>query len=214
MKKHILALLFLLFALIVTCVYQHTYILYAEAHAEDNTSTQKIVTIKSSKENEVATKEPAMLEKSALDESAVEESAKIIDEEKPKEKASTSLIEKITNAVISATSSEKKETVQTSEKITDTEATTDNTLATVNTQKEEKEVIDYLLTVMNERGEAFTNRDQAEANLHALIKKVLEDRRIAIENMHKVSLEIEQDQLKRITERDTLSQNNSQEKGK
>ena len=84
----------------------------------------------------------------------------------------------------------------------------------MNTQKEEKEVIEYLLTVMNESGDAFTNRDQAEANLHALIKKVLEDRRIAIENMLKVSLEIEQDQLKRLTERDTLSQNNSQEKGK
>ena len=64
MKKHILALLFLLFALIVTCVYQHTYILYAEAHADDNISSQKIVTIKSSKENEVAAKAPAMVEES------------------------------------------------------------------------------------------------------------------------------------------------------
>jgi len=206
MKKHILALLFLLLILIVTCVYQHTYTLYSEAHADYNTSMQseqEIITIKSEE-----TKIPVKQQK------IVETPTNTVHKESPTEETSPTLVEKITNAVIAATTSESKEATQTPKKVVHEEVKTDKTLTTMNTQKEEKEVIDYLLTVMNERDEALTNRDEAEANMHALIKKVLEERRVAIENMHQVSLQIDQEHQKRLTERDTLSQNNSQEKGK
>ncbi len=181
MKKHLLALLILLFLLIVTCVYQKTYTFYANAHTDDNTSIhtqneQTVLSIKS-KENEIITK-PETITETKLETST---------------KATSSKIEK--NEVTPSTNVVTKETEEL------------KTPATITTESNDKEIIAYLLSVLNQRAEA-------EATLHAHIKQVLEDRGIAIENMHKVSLEIEKAHKERLIERDTKTHNNSQEKGK
>ena len=77
---------------------------------------------------------------------------------------------------------------------------------TVSTEEEEREVIAYLLSVLDERAEA-------EAKLHALIKKVLEDRKIAVEDMHKISKIIEQEQQKRLDYRDSQTYENREKEG-
>lgn len=75
-------------------------------------------------------------------------------------------------------------------------------------------MVDYLLTVLKEQDAALSNRDEVETRFQALIKRVLENRRIAIENMDKVSAEIEASHQKRLDESDVKSQNNTEEKGK
>jgi hypothetical protein len=59
----------------------------------------------------------------------------------------------------------------------------------------------------------LAQRDKAEANIHALIKRVLENRRLAIENMEKASLDIDNRQQERLKERDTMSQNHTKKEG-
>lgn len=188
MKKHILLLLFLLLALIVTCVYQKTYTVYSHLHSEEGGAThdtqQEVVII--SKENELATKKQPLVGPSTISD--------------PAEKPTQNVM--LTGQKEALSSSQKKESLVPS------------TLTKMSTKIEEKEVIDYLLSVMKERDMALVQRDKEEAKLHVLIKKVLDNRRLAIENMHKVSSQIEKEHQERLAERDAKAQNITQEKGK
>jgi len=179
MKKHILVLLFLLLALIITCVYQKTYTVYAQLHGEDNTSTEalKHEVVIASKENEIATKQQTLIAQPTK------------------------------SAVVQNTTHDTP-----SQKATDIQKVI--TEATIQTKAAEKEVIDYLLSVMKERDIALIQRDEEETKLHLLIKKTLENRRLAIETMHKASAEIEKEHKERLAERNAKAENNTQEKGK
>ncbi len=215
MKKSIFALLFLLLALIITCVYQKTYTLYALNTSEENTTLplkQKAEIISPEKKETVATKHSSTNTQTV---------AMPTMEQKPSKEPS--ILEKIKKRVISVVSTEDKvpQEKSVSQKTTSKEILKQETITatktkeqpTLHTQEEEKEVVDYLLTVIKEQDTALTNRDEAETRLQALIKRALENRRIAIDNMDKASTEIEASHQERLKERDTKSQNNTEEKG-
>lgn len=196
MKKHLLALLILLFLLIVTCVYQKTYTLYAAAHNDDNTSipTQNVRSI-ASQENEIITNPETISEPLKQDTTT-----------KVKEDDKTSNPIKV-EKVVNTSNTMKKNESPASENIVKEKPKELTTPIAITKESDDKEIIAYLLSVLDERAEA-------EAKLHALIKQVLKDRGIAIENMHQVSLEIEKAHKERLIERDTKLHNNSEEEGK
>ncbi|PTB83817.1 hypothetical protein C9926_00945 [Sulfurovum lithotrophicum] len=204
MNKSIFTLLFLLLLLIVTCVYQKTYTLYAQ-------TTEVDTTVNVVKEAEIQSFQK-------------EQPIKIVDHNvvtahEGRRVKEPTILEKIKTTVSSVISSNKNEhqtkispTVETENKIITQIKTMKKPV--VKTEAEEKEVVDYLLTVLDERDLALIHRDEAESRLHALIKKALENRRLAIENMHKTSNQIDKAHQKRLKERDHQAQNNTEGKGK
>jgi len=235
MKKSIFALLFLLLALIITCVYQKTYTLYALNTSEGNTTLlieQKVKKTSPKKEKAVVRKQTSSdthkvlistIEKRVESISPKKEEpvaktqtktdaqkVKIPTSEEEPSKAPT-ILEKIKQTVISVVSSnEKKPEV----KAVSQEATSEIITLKQKSIPVEKEVVDFLLTILKERDAALANRDKAETKLLALIKQALKNRRIAIENMEHASTEIEVSHQKRLKERDSKPQNNIEEKGK
>jgi hypothetical protein len=208
MKKSILALFFLLLLLIGTCVYQKTYTLYELATAENNSTVQRtksVETISTKKEDSVA----KQAEKTTKD-SEAKKRITSVEKQKPSEKPT--FLEKIKTTVTSVMTSEQKD-VTTEHAVIAVEPG-QSKQPTLNTKKEEKEVVNYLLSVLDEQNESLAKRDEAENELHALIKRVLEDRRLAIEEMEKVSLDIDTRHQKRLKERETMSQNNTEKEGK
>ena len=210
MKKSIFALLFLLILLVVSCVYQKTYTLYALTTTEEETlSTETPAEVIRPKE------EPTHAKKQNL----VEADTKVVTTAEKTASQEPTLLEKIKTNVAAVISSEKETpSLEVSTKIESHDETKPTTKTverpTLDTKEEEKEVVDYLLSVLKERDVALANRDVAETKLQALIKQALENRRIAIENMDKASTEIDTSHQERLQQRDTTSQNNNVEKGK
>ena len=200
MKQSILALLFLLLLLIGTCVYQKTYTLYALTITENNSNAQRIESTKiiSTKKENTITKAPQ-----------AKKCITSVEKKKPSEEQT--FLEKIKTTVTSVITSEQKD-VTTEHAIIMAEPI-QHEQPTLNTKKKEKEVINYLLSVLDEQNESLAKRDEAENKLHALIKRVLEDRRLAIEEMEKASLNIGIRHQKRLKERETISQNNIEKEG-
>jgi len=208
MKKYILALFFLLLLLIGTCVYQKTYTLYELATAENNSTIQRTKsTERISTKKEVIVAKP---EEKTTKVTQVKKRVTSVEKQKPSEEPT--FLEKVKTTVTSVMTSKKKD-VKTEPIVIDV-APEQPIQPTLNTKKEEKEVVDYLLSVVNEQDAALAKRDEAENELHALIKRVLEDRRLAIENMEKVSLDIDNRHQERLKERETMSQNNTEKEGK
>ena len=208
MKKSILALLFLLLLLILTCIYQKTYTLYALATAENNSTVshiKSIETISTKKEDIVAEQEEKTIK-------VIPVKKRATSTEKQKSSEEPTFLEKVKTTVTSVITS-KKEDVTTEPTIITGEPKP-HIQPTLNTKKEEKEVVDYLLSVVNEQDASLAQRDEAENKLQALIKRVLEDRRLAIENMEQVSLEIDKQQQERLKERETMSQTPTKKEGK
>jgi len=207
MKKSILTLLFLLLLLIMTCVYQKTYTLYAQT-TEDHT------TIVPMKQNAlISPKKEAIVVKHTED----IPTKKLVEEKQPLQEPS--FLDTVTKSITTVITPKKQET---KDRIV-TPATIKSEAITIpiivekdtsSTQKEEKEVVDYLLSVLKEQDDALVARDEAEEKLHTLIKHVLQNRQIAIENMEKASLDIDKGQKERLEKRDAISQNNTEEKGK
>ena len=69
-------------------------------------------------------------------------------------------------------------------------------------QKVENDAVGYLLTVHKEENDALRDRDEAESRLHALIKKVLEERKKAIVSMEEVVSSSADAHEKRMKKRD------------
>jgi len=207
MKKSIFLLLFLFLALVVTCVYQKTYTLYETTHAKDE-NTKQTVSIAASQKKEqavIAQKKVVQATPKVANEPKNETKEEIVAEKPAKE---LSFLEKIKTTVVSAMTTEKKDALV--NEIVKKESKPLVVTAkknTLTTKVEEKEVVDYLLTVLKEQDVALANRDEAESKLHALITQVLEERHIAIENMEKASLDIDTRHQKRLDERDVKSQN-------
>jgi len=208
MKKSILALFFLLLLLIGTCVYQKTYTLYELATAESNSTIQRTKsteTISTKKESIVAKQEEKTTKVIQ-----VKKGVTSIEKQKPSEEPT--FLEKVKTTVTAVMTSKKKD-VKVAPTVIAVE-TKQHKQPTLNTKQEEKEVVDYLLSVLDEQNASLAKRDEAENELHALIKRVLDDRRLAIENMEKVSLDIDKRHQKRLKERETMSQNNTEKEGK
>ncbi len=200
MKKSILVLLFLLLGLIVTCVYQKTYALYALQNHEQSTPVQNVTTEttthKQVREKEVKTP----VETPNSTQHVVTQTNK-----KAVPNIPTGKVVKLVhseNVILKnkpATPISKPASVQT-------------------TQMEEKEVVDYLLSILNDRDLAIKERDTVEQNLHILIKKALEKRRIVIQDMEKDAVIRTENLQKALDNRENSSssvkENTSERKGK
>jgi len=164
MKKSILVLLFLLFLLIVTCVYQKTYTIYSLQNTETLLISETVV---SDKKVVKTKKEPIQKPVIHREKTKVPTPSKV----KPAPKA-------VAPTFVHKPSHTEKDMPKVIVKKVISEQKKVNSHIV-----EEKEVVDYLLSILNERDVALTQRDSVEENLHALIKKALENRRIVIKQM-------------------------------
>ncbi|MBA1420841.1 MAG: hypothetical protein FAF03_08315 [Epsilonproteobacteria bacterium] len=227
MRKTLFALLFLLFLLIIACVYQKTYTLYAIQTTEEQEPVviiheESIRTIEKEKVTTVV-KETPQKEKNTAEKTAVhkkpEEKVQTMHKSTEKQhvvvtpttttkddKKETSFIEKM-KTTITETFASKKEVPHT-EKIVLVEKVVSHTpeVSKKEMQKVENDAVDYLLTVLKEHKDALGERDEAESRLHALIEKVLEDRKKAIASMEEVAATSATAQATRIEKRDKTSQ--------
>ena len=227
MRKTLFALLFLLFLLIIACVYQKTYTLYAIQTTEEPEPVVIIheESIRTIEKEEVATvvKETPQKEINAAKkttahkkpEEKVETTQKSTEKQHvvvtpatttKDDKQETSFIEKI-KTTVTETFGSKKEAPHT-EKIVLVEKVVSHTpeVSKKEIQKVENDAVDYLLTVLKEHKDALSERDEAESRLHALIEKVLEDRKKAITSMEEVATSSATAQVTRIEKRDQTSQ--------
>ena len=227
MRKTLVALLFLLFLLIIACVYQKTYTLYAIQTTEEQEPVVIIheESIRTIEKEEVATvvKETPQKEINAAKKTTAhkkpEEKVETTQKGTEKlhavvtpsstvkdDKQETSFIEKI-KTTITETFSSKKEAPHT-EKVVLVEKVVSHTpeVSKKEIQKVENDAVDYLLTVLKEHKDALSERDEAESRLHALIEKVLEDRKKAIASMEEVAASSATAQATRIEKRDQASQ--------
>lgn len=190
MKKSILVLLFLLLGLIVTCVYQKTYALYALQNHEQSTPVQNVTT-ETTTPKQVREKEVKNTVKTP------NSPQHIVTQTNKKDVPNTP-----TTKVVNPVHSEKVLVFKHKPA----------------TQMEEKEVVDYLLGILNDRDLAIKKRDAVEENLHVLIKKALEERRVVIENMEKDAVTRAENLQKALDNRENSSssvkENTSERKGK
>jgi hypothetical protein len=192
MKKSILGLLSLLLLLILFCIYQKSEAMYAlskpievEVIEEESTiASPKIALIKKPilmKIENNSSKETGILLKE------IKVSVKKLLVNKKEKHISPAESEKVLLQAIEHL--QKKKTIK---KITSVE---------------EKEIINYFLTVMIER-------DKVMNRLKKVIQNAKYNRRIAIENMNNVFIELENTQARLFKEREASSYNaSSQEKG-
>jgi len=218
MKKSIFALLFLLLILVGTCVYQKTYALYALEHNEER-HTLQVTEVKKPKHLKKEKKQGQTTKHSALTNSIVknEKSNKLLIDKKSPE--APSFLEKLKTTVTKAITGEDKKTiVVTPIKKKEQPSIVMAKKETLNTKIKEEEVVDYLLSVLKEQENALSKRDASEEVLHSLIKRVLEERHLAIKNMEKASLDINTKHQEKLNQRDIASQNidktHTEKKGK
>lgn len=241
MKKTIYLLLILLLVLIVTCVYQKTYTLYEKVYVHDTNAS--ITTQKMPAKQEVTPpKEKEILKNDTKSEhrsTTIQIETKKEDRpQKSQNLVNTSMesnvsknsalkeptfLEKVEEKVISVVSLEDKVVHKKSEGLSKPKgfpvrAIPKNNKISLDTEIAEKEVVDYLLTVLKEQEIALSNRDEAESKLEALIKKVLEERSISIKSRQKASLDIDKKHEERLQKREQTAQDiykkYQEEKGK
>jgi len=211
MKRTLFALLFLLFLLIIACVYQKTYTLYSIQTTQEQ---EPAVVIHEERENTIekkdmhtvvsdTTKKKEQVIPQTISKTDIATVAPTSTEEKPKE---SSLLEQIKSTVTQtftpAQDVAKKETVVVVEKV----ISHTPEISKKEMQQVEDDAVDYLLTVLKEHKDALGERDAAESRLHAMIEKVLEDRKKAIANMEDVAALSKKAQATRIEKRDQTSQ--------
>jgi len=207
MKKTLFALLFLLFLLIIACVYQKTYTLYSMQTTQEELVVIVDETHASTIEKEeiqTVVKETPTHKKKALHQAIVE--TEIAVTKAPENKEKTSFVEKIKAKVVE-TFTPSQELVK-EEKVIAVKKIVSHTpeVSKEEMKKVETEAVDYLLTVLQEHKAALSERDAAESRLHALIEQVLEDRKKAISSMEEVATSSANAQVKRIEKRDQTSQ--------
>lgn len=222
MKNTIGILLLLLILLIGTCVYQKTYTLYALKHSDANTTKKQEKQLQPVQTNNV--KKVQEKQDTPINPVQLLTEASIAQEEVGKvEEKETSILEKIKASVISALTSDEHKDTDVEPKIQATVLKTTENAKQVNqskpdTQLKEKEVVEYLLKVLEERDTTLTQRAEAESKLQALIKTVLEERQVAIETMEEQVALSEKEHKKRLKHRDetakTIYQKYTENKGK
>lgn len=210
MKKLLFALFFLLFLLILTCVYQKTYTLYAnQTEQEENhvvVLPKKQVQNDKKKVTHIQTKTIVKKEvhiSKTLDATVPE--TKVSQETKEPTNQEPSIIQTIKTTVTQAFSTKSDTKTVKSVRVKKVLSHTPE-VPKKEMKKLETEAVDYLLTVLKEQDGALSKRDAAESRLHALIKRALEERKHAIETMQNVVTTSENAQTSRLEHRDTISQ--------
>ena len=222
MKNTIGILLLFLLLLIGTCIYQKTNTLYALDHSDANTTKKQekqLHPVQTSNAKEVQEKQDTPIKPVQLLTEAT-----IVQEEVAKvEEKETSILEKIKASVISALTSDEQKDAEVEPKIQATLLkTTENkkqvAQSKLDTKLKEKEVVKYLLKVLEERDTTLTQRDEAESKLQALIKTVLQERKVAIETMEEQAALSEKEHKERLKKRDetakAIYQKYTENKGK
>ena len=203
MKKSILVLLFLLLGLIVTCVYQKTYALYALQNDEQSTPVQNVTT-----ETTAQKKVKELVETPNKTQHVVTQTNKSDVQNVPTNKVASAPKKVLSPVHVTTTKVLKNKPATPASKPASAQTT----------QMEEKEVVDYLLSILNDRDLAIKKRDAVEQNLHVLIKKALEERRIVIQDMEKDAVTRAENLQKALDNRENSSssvkENTNERKGK
>jgi len=211
MRKTLFALLFLLFLLIIACVYQKTYTLYSIQTTQEQ---EPAVVIHEERENTIekkdihtvvnnTTEKKEKVIPQTVSNTDIATATPSVTKEKQKE---TSLLEKI-KSTVTQTFTPANDVVK-KEKVVLVEKVISHTpeVSKEEMQQVENDAVDYLLTVLKEHKDALGERDAAESRLHAMIEKVLEDRKKAISNMEEVVSSSANAQATRIEKRNQTSQ--------
>lgn len=210
MNKSILALLFLLVTLILTCVYEKTYSIYsadapkelilverndtpqskstAETAAvkkkEEKTSTLPVVSVPTpTKPVEV---KPVLEKKPVVKtEKTVEREAKVDASPVTKKSAPAPKVPVVTTK---ETNAPKPVVIEKTEPVTQTAG--------------EKEIVDYIMWALKNRDIALKNRDEVEARIQELVTKAFEDRQIVLDERSKNEAALAKSQTELIDARD------------
>jgi Txe/YoeB family toxin of Txe-Axe toxin-antitoxin module len=236
MKKILFLLLFLLFILIVNCVYQKTYALYVIQTTQEKKSVatieKKLLSTKKREPKIIQQDEPqkklieptakvytkavniqTMSKNTTLHKKEILQSSKTISEEKniampaKREKPKkTSLTSKAEHPVATILTTTKKK--EKKKEIIHPQKVNSHTPEIDKKEMKtiEHEAVDYLLLVLKEHKNVLKERDEAELKLHQLIERVLKERKKAIESMEKIATSSAKAQNRRIEARDKISQ--------
>jgi len=205
MKKIIYILYFLLFILILTCIYQKSSSL-----SEKNTS---IHTSKVSLSQDQDSEEKTTIIQKNIVVPKLPEKINTIKEVKPQEiqKQATHSTQKLpTKSIVETIDSPiTKVSIVKATVIKDRKKPIVMIIKEVhvpNIKKIKKDITDDFLSALSNRNIALKNRDLLESQLQTLINKALEQRIIAIEHSNKILFKAQERQKEIVEERDNLSQ--------
>ena len=204
MKKSILALLILLAVLIVTCVYQKTYTIYASSPKEIKLVERKTAVEIQSIEKTVAVEKKEQ-KTSTLPVVSVPTPTKHV-EEKPVPKTKPVIEHKPVVTTEKAVTKEAKEKIEpsttNSTPVASSPVIITNEVTTPKPAAAEQEIVDYLMWALKNRDLALKNRDEVEARIQELINKALKDRKVVLEERKNNEVALEKLQTELIDARD------------
>ena len=232
MNKSILALLFLLVTLILTCVYEKTYTIYsadapkelilverndtpqsknaAEKAAvedkEEKTSTLPVVSVPTP--TKPVKVKPVPETKSVSEHKSTEETDKAVE---IKSTDKTKSVKELIPFYQEMVKKEAKEKAAVSTKNSApvkkvptiiTKEATTPKAKPVTQNTAEKEIVDYIMWALKNRDIALKNRDEVEARIQELVTKAFEDRQIVLDERSKNEVALEKLQAELIDARD------------
>jgi len=226
MQKSVLALLGLLSALIVTCVYQKTYTLYSTSPKEitlvesatpaQNKSTVQTVAVEKKEEKtspviSVPTSKKPVEVKPEPDTKPITVDAPVVTTTKSvgKETVKKEAKEKSAPEKTIQKPAQKVPAITTKKENTPNPAVTEksnpeSTLKAepVTQSAAEKEIVDYIMWALKNREIALKNRDEVVARIQELVTKALNDRQVVLEERSKNEVALEKMQTELIDARD------------
>ena len=209
MNKSILALLFLLVTLILTCVYEKTYSIYSADAPKELILVERNDNTQSKNTAEKAVVENKEETTSTLPVVSVPTPTKPV-EVKPVPKTKPEIenkpVEKEAQLVASpvikkSTPAPKAPAVMTEEANTPKPVVTEKTKPVTQTAGE-KEIVDYIMWALKNRDIALKNRDEVEARIQELLTKALNDRKVVLEERSQNEVELQKLQTELIDARD------------
>jgi len=206
MHKSVFRLLSLLLLLIIVCIYQKSETLYALSHPVEIQTDPINPKVQELEETKIA---------------SIQTATTIVKEVSQEGNKTFILLKEIKSSVIDFLSATKDKYITPSQSqeiisktITQLEKKKEHTALISIKENEKEEIAAYIFSVFQERDKVLQYRDEVIKSLDKMIQKALYNRRIAIENMNNIFIDIENTQTRLIKERDKSSQlNPSQEKG-
>lgn len=187
MKKSIFVLAILLFALIISCVYQKTHTIYAASNTDIVTSAkEEMPTAKN--ENTPSTEEILLTEKESL-----KQSSPLVVEK-----------ERVIQTKVSPNIETKTAVIRTETKYSTSSVQTKEVASTEIKELEGAEIVDYVMWALENRNIALANRDKVVLRIEELVKKILAERLKTIEKRDNRMLALEKQQQETLDARDII----------
>ena len=205
MQKSIFVLLVLLALLIVTCVYEKTYTIYATSPNELKLIERKPIAQGESTDHTIPVEKkevkavippvvtapkpikpvevkPEPKPKPVVEERTALEPKEVVQKEVTKKEVESSTKEKTAPPIATTVTAPKTPVAIKKEVSLPEPMPTQKSTAEASVEKtDEKEIVDYLMWALNNREIALKNRDEVEARIEELITNALNNRKIALD---------------------------------